>query len=263
MTGTVLVREVLWRASVVLNDSAPQFQRWNERELVDWLNDGQMAITKYLPAACSRIDSIKLRPGTLQSIETIAPADCKPGDGSTPSQPIKGIQFLRAICNTGADGATPGMAVRVVKAEILDSQSPDWHSIAKTVVRSFVYDPLTPRYFHVTPGAHASTPVWLRVAYIAQPALIPNTGTTESPLYAREGSSALPIGISDEYVDDLVNYIVSRANMKDVEWADGNKAQSFAALFMSSLNAKIAVITGTNPNLQQLPFAPTPLAQAK
>lgn len=261
MAGTVLVKEVLGRVSVLLQDSAPQYQRWPERELVDWLNDGQAAVTKYLPAACSRIDSIKLRPGTLQSIESIAIADCKPGDGSTPTEAIQGTQFLKAICNMGADGTTPGTAVRVVKSDVLDSQSPGWHALSKPVVRSFIYDPLTPRHFHVTPGATAA--VWLRVAYIAQPPKIPNTGTQGEELYLRDGASTTSISISDEYVDDLVNYVIARANMKDVEWADGNKAQAFSSLFMSSLNAKIAVITGTNPNLQQLPFAPSPLAQAK
>jgi hypothetical protein len=262
MAGTQLVKDVLGRVCVLLQDIATQYQRWPEHELVDWLNDAQVAVTKYLPAACSRIDSIRLKPGTLQTIEAIAPAYCIPGDGSTSTSTVLGTQFLRLICNMGPDGLTPGKATRVVVWDILDSQSPDWHTVAKTAVDSYTYDPLTPRHFQVTPGVHASTPVWVRAAFIAQPTRIPNTGTIGAPAYAASGTSTQAISISDEYVDDLVNYVVARANMKDVEWADGNKAQAFAGMFMSSLNAKIAVITGTNPNLKQLPFAPAPLAQA-
>ena len=72
MASTVLVRDLIRRVSVLLQDTAPQFERWPEQELVDWLNDAQVAITKFLPAACARVDAIRLKPGTRQSIETIA-----------------------------------------------------------------------------------------------------------------------------------------------------------------------------------------------
>ena len=68
--------------------------------------------------------------------------------------------------------------------------------------------------------------------------------------------------MSDEYIDDLVNYIVARANMKPVEWADGNKAAYFTSLFTGSLNAKVVAVTGNNPNLTRLPFAPEPVGRA-
>ena len=44
--------------------------------------------------------------------------------------------------------------------------------------------------------------------------------------------------------------------------ADANKAALDTGLFTSSLNAKVAVITGHNPNLKQLPLAPEPLPAA-
>lgn len=263
MASTVLVKDVLWRVAVLLQDVTPQYQRWPEHELVDWLNDAQVAITKFLPAACSRVDAVKLKPGTRQSIEVIAAADCKPGDGSTPLVPIYGTQVLDAIRNMGADGLTPGLAIRVVDRDILDTQNPTWHTDIKTVVRSFMYDPRMPRYFYVTPGVHASTPVWVEIAYTAQPIKIANTGTVGSELYALTGGSTLPISIADEHIDDLVNYVVARANMKPVDWADGNKASAFTAMFTGSLNAKVTAITGNNPNLTRLPFAPEPIGAAK
>jgi len=263
MAATALVREVLRRVSVLLQDSVPQFNRWSETELVDWLGDAEMAITKFLPAACSRIDAIKLKPGTLQSIEEIAPADCIQADGTLPVATLRGVQLLRAWCNMGADGQTPGAAIRVIDGDSLDTLDPSWHTVKKTVVRSYFYDPATPLHFHVTPGAHATTPVWARIAWIAQPAKIPNTGTPEAPLYAADGASTLRISLADQYVDDLVNYVVARANMKDTQWADGNKAAAFTNLFTGSLNAKVASLTGSSPNLTRLPFAPDPVGVAK
>lgn len=261
MASTVLVKDVLYRAAVLLQDTAPQCQRWPEHEMVDWLNDAQVAITKFLPAACSRIDVVKLKPGTRQSIEAIAAADCKPGDGSTPAGPIYGTQLLDVIRNMGADGLTPGKAIRITEREVMDSQSPDWHTLTGPAVRSFMYDPRTPRYYYVTPGVTGT--MWAEHAYTAQPVKIPNTGQVGAELYLFIGVSTATISIADEYVDDLVNYIVARANMKEVKWADGNKATVFAQMFLTSLNAKVTALTGSNPNLSQLPFAPEPLGRAK
>jgi hypothetical protein len=263
MASTVLVREALWRASTMLQDFNPQFHRNSERDMVDCANDAQSAITKFLPSACSRIDSILLKPGTLQSIELILAASCKPGDGSTPTDAILGTLLLDPICNMGVDGTTPGRTVRVIDGKTLNMNNPDWHTASGTVIKSVVYDPATPRYFHVTPGAHASTAVWLRIAYTAQPLKIPNTGVAGAEIYAWAGDSTETLTIADEFLDDIVNYIVARMSMKPVDWADANKGAAFAAMFTGSLNAKVAAITGYNPNLQFLPFAAAPVGAAK
>lgn len=259
---TVLVREVLRRASVLLQDYAPQFQRQPEIEMVDWLNDAQVAIFKFLPLAGSRIDAVKLKPGTLQSIQAIAAADCKPGDGSSPATITVGTQFLRAVNNMGADGLTPGNAVRLCKTADLDSQTPSWRTVTKTAVASYMYDPTTPRYFEVTPAVPASPAVWVRIAYTAQPVKVPDGGAVGSEIYAASGSSSQVISVADEHIDDLVNYIVARANMKPVQWADAGKAAAFTAMFTGSINAKVAAIMGNNPNLKALPMAAEPIAQA-
>lgn len=262
MAGTILVREALRRASFLLSDLTPaQFQRWGQRECVDFLNDAALAIVKFLPTAGSRLDAVKLKPGTRQSIETIAAADCKPGDGLAPAGPILGLNFLHATRNMGADGQTPGRAVRIVDRKMLDAQDPDWHlaSRAKTVVSSIAYDPLLPRYFSVTPPVHATTPVWLEFAYNAQPIKVPNAGGED---YTATGTGGPVIPLADEHIDDLVNYLVARSNMNDSEWADANKATFFANLFLTSLNGKVAAVTGTNPNIKRLPFAPQSIGGA-
>lgn len=264
MPGTILVREALRRVSKLLQDSSPQFNKFPEQELVDALNDGHLAIAKFLPSAASRNDAIKLRPGTLQSIESIAAVDCKPGDGSTPAQPVLGTSMLGVSRNMGADGLTAGRVINITDQKTLDLQDPDWHLMSRmaTVIRSYTYNPLTPLYFNVFPPVHSTTAVWAQVQFNAQPLRIPNTGTPGSELYAADGASAETIKVRDEFIDDLVNYVVARANMKDAEWADANKASFFTNLWLGSMNAKVTAMTGTNPNLKRLPFAPEPIGAA-
>lgn len=251
MAATTKVKDVVRRISVLMQDTSPQYQRWPEHEIINWLNDGQVAIAKFLPLACSRVDAIKLAAGTRQSIAAIAVADCKPGDGSTPTAPIYGKQLLNPRRNMGADGLTPGSAIRVVERDVLDSQDPDWHTRTGSVVRSLVFDPQTPRYFYVSPGVTGS--VWAELAYTADPIAIPAGGAPGSELYLFAGASTATISVDDEFVDDLVNYVVARANMAEKKWADKGAADKHSALFLGSLNAKVAAVMGANPNLTTLP----------
>lgn len=251
MAATEKVKDVVWRVSVLLQDTAPQFQRWPEREIVHWLNDAQVSITKYLPLACSRVISMKLRAGTLQSIASIAAADAKLEDGSAPSAPIAGVQFLNPRRNMGSTGSTPGRAIRMVERDVLDSQDPDWHTRTATAVSSVVYDPMTPRNFSVTPGVTGT--VWMQLALTAAPTAIPNTAPIGSEAYLVDGGSTVTISVDDEFVPELVDYVVARANLKDVKYADKAAADLHTQRFLASLNAKVTAVTGTNPNLTVLP----------
>lgn len=262
MASTLLVKDIVYGISVLLQDTAPQFQRWPEKEIILLLNAAQLVIVKFLPLAGSRVDSIRLVPGTRQSIKSIPAAYCLPGDGSTPSAAISGIQFLSPRRNMGALGATAGKAVRMVERDVLDSQDPDWHTRVGTAVSSVIFDPSTPDYFYVTPGVHGSTQVWMEMAYTAQPIAIPAGGAPGSEVYAYSGSSTATISIGDEFGEDLIDYVVAKANMKDVKYADKTAAQFHTQRFLGSLNAKIAAVSGANPNLTILPGVTSPGAAA-
>lgn len=262
MPGTITVRAALRTVSVLLGDFAPQFHRHAEADLVQFMNDGARAVVKFLPSAGARLDALKLRAGTAQTIGLIAAADCIPTHEAAPTAPVQGINLLRVVRNMGADGLTPGRALRVIDAKMLDAQDPDWHTAtAKPVVTSYCYDPQVPRAFYVVPPVDA-TPVWVEVAYNAQPPTIPAGGAPGAELYLASGSNAAVIPLPDEYEDDLVNYTVARANMREVEWADAAKATFFANLFLTSLNGKVAALSGANPNLKRLPFAREPMGSA-
>lgn len=253
MASTALVKNVLWLIGVQLQDTEPQFAYWWERELVDWLNAGQDAIAKYLPSAVSRVDSIRLKPGTRQSIAVIQAADCKLLDGSSPTQPVYGKQLLNPRRNMGANGQTPGDAIRLVERDIKDSLQPGWHSETGSFVREMVYDAQTPREFYVSPGVPANRSVWMELAYTAAPFAIPNTALRGSEAYLVAGSSTQTITVDDEFVDDLVNYVCARAHLKETKFSDRNKFGVHQSLFLSQLNAKAQAVTGNNPNLTVLP----------
>lgn len=252
---STLVKDAIYRVSTQLQDIAPQFTRWNERELVTWLNDAQKAIAKYLPSSCTRVDAIKLKPGTKQSIELIAQSDVIPGDGSDAAI-VYGNYLNDVVRNMGMIGTAPGRAVRVVSREVLDSQNPDWHTIiGNGRVSQFVFDPRSPKNFYVTPAVGA-TVTWVEVSYLANPVEIKNTGTVAAPLYGSDGNNTAVISVDDKYIDDLVNYVLARAYMKDTDFALSQpNASAYSGMFTSSLNAQVAAVTGNNPNLTALPFA--------
>lgn len=260
MASTVLVRDALWRVSVMLADTRPQFQRWTEAELVDHLNDAQLVIADLLPMSCARVDAVRLVPGTRQSIDTFDATNCIPGDGTTMTQPVHGRQLLDVIRNMGADGQTPGRAVRVIDRRTLDSQAPQWHRVQGAQVSAYMYDPRTPKVWYVTPAVPPGTPVWVEISYIANPVRIPAPASPGA--YAREGGSTQRLSIADEFLVDLVNYVVARAHLKDAKFGDPSKAVTYANLFVSAMNAKVQALTGHNPNLQRLPLAPEPMGAA-
>lgn len=252
MASSTLVKDVLYRVSSQLHDISPQFTRWTQRELVSWLNDGQKAIAKYMPSSCSRVDTIKLTAGTRQSIETLLAANLKTGDGTTPTQ-VLGNYLQSVIRNMGADGLTPGNAVRIADREVLDVNTPNWHTTTASSVSQYVFDPRTPKAFYVSPGVPGGVNVWVEISYLASPVEISLAGS-----YGMDGVDTTKISVDDRYVDDLVNYILARAYMKDAEFANNaNQAAAATQLFTSSINAQVAALTGVNPNLRSLPFNPT------
>ena len=250
MASSTLVKDLLHRVSVQLHDTDPQFQRWTQRELVDALNDAQRAIAKFLPSSCARVVSVRLAPGTRQNLALI-PAARLLVDGVAPAGDIHADAIQSVVRNMGADGVTPGRAIRLVDRSTLDAMQPDWHTRSAAVVQGWVFDPKTPRECYVTPGAPAAPASWVEMSLLVQPAEITSSGDLTVG-----GGSQVVISVDDKHVDDLMFYILSRANEKDSEFAESSQAQSYAAMFASSINAQAAALTGVNPNLRGLPNAP-------
>ena len=256
--ATVLVREIIERASTLLDDMDPQFQGWTERGLVAWLNDGARALAKWLPPSVSRIDTIKLVAGqTRQSLADIPANSIIMGDGSSPVR-TQGVQLYELICNMGASGATPGSTIGVVDRATLDALDPAWHTKTGPEVESVLYDVRTPTYFHVSP-APAST-LWVQARYCATPSAIVLASANQ---FAANSADTTAIPVADAYADDLLNYIVARAYLSRPTIAEAQAmASAYTQIFIASVNAQGQALTGNNPNLSMLPFAPAPAGRA-
>jgi hypothetical protein len=174
------------------------------------------------------------------------------------------VQPLEFICNMGADGLTPGDAIPPPRdRRALDAQNPRWHAITGPVVREVVYNPATPLYFFVKPAVPTSPAVWIMLAWIVKPPVLVG-GAPGAEIYAWSGSNATTIDVDDLHVDDLIDYIVARARMKASNFAENDPvAAQHTARFLGSLNLRVQALTGNNPNLKRLPFAPEPIGAAK
>lgn len=253
MAGSVLVKDLLYRVCKDLGDINPQFTRWTQKELVNAINDGQRAIAKFLPPACARIDAVQLEPGTRQSIAFIPAARIRPGDGSV-AVDVRGNLVQSVSRFMGVAGAAPGSAIRIADRDMLDLANPEWHSLTAAKPTDYAFDPRTPQYFYVSPGVPASPAVWVEVAMLADPAEIPNGASAD---YAQGSASTQALSIDDKYLDDLMHYVMARGHMKATEsQASVQMVSAYSTMFVNSINAQAAAMTGVNPNLKSLPLSP-------
>jgi hypothetical protein len=213
ITGTTLANN----AAGLMHDADKV--RWTDADWLQWLNDGQREVLVLKPEANIINQSMLLAPSTTRQ-----------------TLPTGGVQFLEVTRNMGADGSTPGGAVRVVSREALDAAVPNWHSDAATgLISNYMFDPRDPLHFYVYPQAPASD-WYLEVTYSAIPAEM--SALTET------------IGLEDIYANALVSYMLYRAYQRDAEYAQN------AQLALMSYQSFVAAITGKteteltrNPNL--------------
>lgn len=251
MAATTKAKDLVWRISSALNDASPQYTTYLESELVMALNDGMVAICKFVPDACTRIDALQLKASSFQTIATIAAAACKPADSSTPPTTILGRQVLDIECNMTATGTVEGRAVRLVSRTSLDADDPDWRTRTGASVVSYMVNENDPTVFYVTPKPTDASQ-WLRVEYAAYPTAIA-PGNDSSPIYAFSGSDTTILTIDDANVDDVFWYVLARMSLKDTAVAKPGLVSQAIGLLVASLNAQVQAQTGKNPNLKGLP----------
>jgi len=255
---TITVVELIRRASTLLDDNNPQFVTWPEDDLVAALNDGARALAKWLPQSVSRVDAIKLKPGvTLQCISDIPAGSILPGDGSAALR-TQGVQLYELMCNMGTDGVTPGRTINIAERSALDNADPVWHSRTGSEVDSVLYDLRTPTYFHVSPAP--SSAIWVQARYCAIPHAIVKATANQ---FASASSDITVIPVDDAYADDLLNYMLARAYLSQPTATESQTmASAYTQMFVASINAQVTALTGNNPNLSMLPFAPAPAGRA-
>lgn len=192
MAATILASAILAKADSVTNDAGGT--RWPDSEKLGWLNDGAREIATTLVESSSKVANLTLVAGTKQS----APVDC--------------ITLIDVRRNMGVGGATPAEAPRRTTFESLNRHNPLWHADTATlVVKAWAYDPQTPDVLYVWPPMTSATIV--EIAYAALPAAVAAVGNV--------------ISIDDQYANNLLDYILYRAFMKDAALA-GMAARSKA-----------------------------------
>ena len=182
--------------------------KWTRAELLAWLNDGLRQVVLFQPTATNTVAAVKLSAGTRQVL------------------PAGGWLLLNVVRNMGTDGRTPGRAIRIVSRELLNGFNPDWHTdTATSAVRNFIYDLADQTNFFVYPPNDGTG--YVEINYSNQPADL----TSESQT----------IPMFDVYQGALMDYIMYRTCLKNVEYAPGAQlAAGYLATFMAAVQGKEA-----------------------
>lgn len=192
--GTILASAIIAKVRWQLQDMGSA--RWTDSELLAWISDGQRLIYEARPSLFAVTGNITLTAGTRQS----APAGA--------------VAMVKVVRNMGADGATPGNAIRQVPQDLLDTNTPDWHSQTPSeVIQNCVLDPRTAKTFYVFPPAVAGTCV--EAVYTIAPAELTDVSDV--------------LAVDDVCAPALPEFALFRAFSKDLETA-GSEARAAQAL---------------------------------
>lgn len=228
--GTITADKVLSRAATLLFDVAKR--HWQESELLQWANDGQLEIVHLRPDAYVVQRTQILVAGTRQSLA---------------NDELALIDIAR---NLGTDGETPGFAVTYVDRKQLDKSNPNWHAAAtSTVVRHWSYDRANPKVWWNYPpqpdvAEGSRSRVEKAVAVAPPPLTIENVdGGTET--------SAL--SIDDAWINALLQFMLSAALFKESERGDTTKADAAYLRFLQSLGLASETAKAFRPSRNQPP----------
>lgn len=129
----------------------PSGVRYTLPMLLQFVSDAQRAIVLCRPDANAVVESVRLAEGSTRQ-----------------TLPEGGVRFLGVLRNMGADGKTPGRAVRVASLESLNLVSANWHRAApSSEIYDYAPDEVTPMVFWVSPAPGAD--VWVEIKYSAEP----------------------------------------------------------------------------------------------
>lgn len=168
-------------------------ERWTEDELLMWLNDGQREL-----AASVKPDA------KVRTIEHVL------NQGAKQAVPADGLAILDVRQNKDGTAITP------CERSALDRFSPSWmQKPLSSSVRHWMPDE-HPNVFYVYP-AQNDAPGTVVMTYSAQPATV---------------GAADDIDVRDIYAENLLNFILYRAFLKDAEFGgNGERAVAFYQAF--------------------------------
>ena len=233
MAGTLTGANLISRIQDILQDTTSI--RWPEAELLRYINDAQREVCNLRPESTATTANVALVVGTKQTL------------------PSGGLRLIKVTRNMSAAGgsATGKRAVRLVDADILNTQEPNWHdptvsgdAAHTTTVKHYIFDEDDPRAYYVYPGA-SSTSTFLEIVFSGAPTDLTATSST--------------ISVDDIFANAIIDYVLFRCYLKDAEYAGNQqRAGTHFQLFSSSLGAGGQAQFNVSPNQDQLGTASVP-----
>jgi hypothetical protein len=235
-TGQNIVDEVRRQ----LNDGDASNRRWDDTEMLDYVNAGQRQIVMLVPEA-----------NIIESQETIA-AD----SGPRQTIPADGIKFIAVNSGYDATNAIRGPQLRYVEFDALNGMFPTWgytqveqprvpnfgDLYTEVLFEHYAHDPRDPKAYWLYPAPDGTArDIFLLYAQLpADLAALANT-----------------VVLDDEYQNAMVEYVTFRALMKDGRYGSGTeRRQELWNAFRQSLGLKPEIDRRYGPERNKPPEAP-------
>lgn len=200
----VTTKIITSRVNNLLND--PDYIRWSEAELLDYLNDALKAVVIRRPDAhVVELDAFVCAEGTKQSL------------------PDHALRLIDIICNASGRAITGPY-----KRKVLDENYVNWYAGKEAAeAQLYVYDERRPKTFYLYPGVVADTEIEL--SYSKAPDAI--------TLAQHEAGQVIPL--DDIYQNAIIEWVQYRCYGKDAEYAaDPAKSTSHLNAFENQLGIK-------------------------
>lgn len=209
------------KVSTIINDIAkelgdPSMVTWNRPTLIGLLNQAVKQVVLVRPDANSITENLNLVLGTLQDL----PADA--------------LRLLDVVRNMGADGLTPGRAIKIVDSDTLVAFDPDWHTNTPVaVITSYVYDESSPGSLYVNPPSDGTTKVEIKVSKIPAEQ---DVGMDDTAF----NDDATVVGLKDIYYNPLMEWILYKAfSFEKASASSVSTANTHMSSFYGSLGVKV------------------------
>jgi len=228
----MLASDVLTRVRTQLIDTRQPY-RWLDDELLLWLTDAQRAVVTAVPDTTATF--VGAFPLAASARQTLPPNTNR----------LLTIHYSGLLGELQNPTSTSKFyTMRLAERDQLDAVDPFWRNRrANRPPDTYVYDPLSPLDFWVTPTPAVSNTYAVAMNLSIMPSSV-STLTT-------------PLVLTDRWMDALVNYVMFRAHSKETAHAGGLAlAQTYKALFEDEVRRSEAADVITNPNLQIGPMVP-------
>jgi len=188
--ANVTVKHIVDMAAEILQDDESN-EHWSLTKLINWYNLAGREVVRLRPDANAVIDAVKLASGVKQSL------------------PARGMAFLTALRNMGADGLTPGDAIGMSSLEVIGAFDRGWiTATASATIYNAMPDPLRPTTYWVSPGSDGTPYIEIEFSRTPEAVVYDAAGAWESNL----------VEVGEAFVNPVFNLVLAFAYQKDSDY---------------------------------------------